>query len=224
MFCHPIRPKLVLVSLFAHFGAFALVRTLLGMFRGFCRLIVEHAAQVRKLGALFEPKTIPNKYFSCRRFLSQPLLATSKWSVYKLDCFSYEKINQNKLCHQRLQNLVGCATCKTAQSVSPTLKSEGCHPHLFWGFPSVPSNIDGHFLRDRVTQTELDSHARISEATFSGWWWGGVANRQRFRHPTLLWKTQNIIFAALQKNLFAPLSAPSGQVTAQMPCQWQGAR
>ena len=55
MFCHPIRPKLVLLGLFAHFGVFALVQTLLGVFKGFCRLTVEHA-EMRKLESYLNPR------------------------------------------------------------------------------------------------------------------------------------------------------------------------
>ena len=54
------------------------------------------------------------------------------------------------------------------------------HPHfIFEFFHLLSSNIDGHFMRDTVMQTELDSYeGRISETKpiivifWDGGWWG----------------------------------------------------
>ena len=61
------------------------------------------------------------------------------------------------------------------------------YPHFYpWVCPSVPSNIDGHFLKDshanRVGQLRKNLGITVHFRD------GGGGDHQRFRHPALFWE------------------------------------
>ena len=62
------------------------------------------------------------------------------------------------------------------------------------------------------------SRNQTNHCNFLGWGWVGwrFANRQRFRHPTLCWETQNIVFTAFQKLISTTVSTgrPGGSTDA----------